>query len=63
MPERFDLDGPVPNETNTDFRYSFHWNIYVFLLFWGHASLIIKGVGGKVPVSGVVLLKPITYSF
>ncbi|KAK8468102.1 hypothetical protein PHAVU_007G226500 [Phaseolus vulgaris] len=21
MPERFDLDGPVPNETNTDFRF------------------------------------------
>lgn len=21
MPERFDLDGPIPNETNTDFRY------------------------------------------
>lgn len=21
LPERFDLDGPVPNETNTDFRY------------------------------------------
>ncbi|GBG69640.1 hypothetical protein CBR_g4469 [Chara braunii] len=21
IPERFDLDGPVPNETNTDFRY------------------------------------------
>ncbi|KAL9318952.1 hypothetical protein ACSQ67_015469 [Phaseolus vulgaris] len=22
MPERFDLDGPVPNETNTDFRFA-----------------------------------------
>lgn len=21
IPERFDLDGPVPNETNTDYRY------------------------------------------
>lgn len=21
LPERFDLEGPVPNETNTDFRY------------------------------------------
>ncbi|KAI5395769.1 hypothetical protein KIW84_062084 [Lathyrus oleraceus] len=21
LPERFDLDGPVPNETNTDFRF------------------------------------------
>lgn len=21
VPERFDLDGPVPNETNTDYRY------------------------------------------
>uniref|UniRef100_A0A2P2LGM3 Uncharacterized protein n=1 Tax=Rhizophora mucronata TaxID=61149 RepID=A0A2P2LGM3_RHIMU len=23
LPERFDLEGPVPNETNTDFRYLF----------------------------------------
>lgn len=23
-PERFDMEGPVPNETNTDFRYVLH---------------------------------------
>jgi len=23
VPERFGLDGPVPNESNTDFRYLF----------------------------------------
>lgn len=22
VPERFDVDGPVPNETNTDFKYA-----------------------------------------
>lgn len=27
VPERFSLDGPVPNETNTDFRYSFTLNL------------------------------------
>ncbi|QCE05866.1 carotenoid epsilon-ring hydroxylase [Vigna unguiculata] len=25
MPERFDLNGPVPNETNTDFRFVLEW--------------------------------------
>lgn len=24
IPERFDLEGPVPNESNTDFRYTFY---------------------------------------
>lgn len=30
MPERFDLDGPIPNETNTDFRclLSLYFNSY-----------------------------------
>ncbi|KAG7027233.1 Carotene epsilon-monooxygenase, chloroplastic, partial [Cucurbita argyrosperma subsp. argyrosperma] len=27
IPERFDLEGPVPNESNTDFRYTF--NLYL----------------------------------
>lgn len=31
MPERFDLEGPVPNETNTDFR-SLYTNFTSFLL-------------------------------
>lgn len=35
VPERFGLDGPVPNESNTDFRYLFllvplYYHFFVF---------------------------------
>jgi hypothetical protein len=30
IPERFDLEGPVPNESNTDYRSEYNFAIYRF---------------------------------
>ena len=27
IPERFDIDSPVPNEVNTDYRYGWHCSL------------------------------------
>lgn len=35
LPERFDLDGPVPNETNTDFRYGVVFvHVYMYIVVY-----------------------------
>lgn len=39
LPERFDLDGPVPNETNTDFRYAFV-SVHVHVCVYVYPSLL-----------------------
>ena len=34
VPERFDLEGPIPNESNTDFRLLYNIEIHYFILLF-----------------------------
>ena len=50
IPERFDLEGPVPNESNTDFRYTFYLCVKTTLLIVLLSTIDTYQLPGKQPI-------------
>ena len=63
VPERFGLDGPVPNESNTDFRYLFLLVPLYYHFFDFGTTLLTFGVLGPAGARGTCTVFPFVDGF